>query len=355
MRLLVVNAGSSSLKLSVVEADDRIGAERELGSPGDAASLEGLRDFVAAAGAVDGVGHRVVHGGPQLSEAAVVDDEVRRRLDAGAEIDPLHVPPALAILDELRSRMAVPQVVCVDTAFHARLPEAARTYAIPAAWRELGVRRYGFHGLSFAWSLRRTAELLGRPEAELQIVVAHLGSGSSVCAIRDGHSVDTSMGFTPVEGLVMATRSGSVDPGALLWLLGRPGLSVAAMLDALEHSSGLQALAGTPDMRTVLTGAAQGAAEARLARDVWVHRAAREVAAMSASLDRLDALVFTGGIGEHSAEIREAVLARLGVLGLSAETTDGADPERPAPRPAVLVVPAREELEIARQVRGLLG
>ncbi|MFN2451637.1 MAG: acetate kinase, partial [Candidatus Dormibacteria bacterium] len=218
MRLLVVNAGSSSLKLSVVEADDSLSAERELGRPGDPDTRAGLREFVAAASDVTAVAHRLVHGGPDVLEAMVVDDAVRARLDEGARIDPLHVPPALAILDELRSTLGVSQVVCVDTAFHAALPDAARTYAIPAAWRELGVRRYGFHGLSFAWALTQAAEQLHRQPQELQIVVAHLGSGASVCAIRDGHSVDTSMGFTPVEGLVMATRSGSVDPGALLWL-----------------------------------------------------------------------------------------------------------------------------------------
>ncbi|GAC1340101.1 MAG: acetate/propionate family kinase [Candidatus Dormibacteria bacterium] len=351
MRLLVVNAGSSSLKLSVVEAGDRVGARQELGRPGDQVSLAGLRAFVAGAGSVDAVGHRIVHGGPDVVEAAVVDDAIRERLNAGAQIDPLHVPAALAILDRLRGEMAVPQIVCLDTAFHAAMPEAARTYAIPAAWRALGVRRFGFHGLSFAWSLRRAAEQLGVAAADLQVVVAHLGAGSSVCAIRDGHGVDTSMGFTPVEGLVMATRSGSVDPGALTWLQTAHGITAAEMNDALERHSGLQGVAGTGDMRAVLAAAARGGAEAVLARDVWVHRAAREIAAMTASLERLDALVFTGGIGENSAEIRTAILAQLGALGLGPGHTRAARNGRVA----VLVVPAREELEMAQQMRDLLA
>lgn len=351
MRLLVVNAGSSSLKLSVVEEGGGVSAQRELGPPGDTATLEALRTFVTTAGRVDAVGHRVVHGGPDLLEPAVVDDGVRERLAAGAQIDPLHVPPALAILDQLRGAMAVPQIVCLDTAFHAAMPSAARTYAIPAAWRALGVRRYGFHGLSFAWSLRRAAAEMGRAAAELQIVVAHLGSGSSVCAIRDGRSVDTSMGFTPVEGLVMSTRSGSVDPGALMWLQTAHGVTAEVMTDALERGSGLRALAGTGDMRAVLADAGRGDAEAVLARDVWVHRAARQIAGMTASLDRLDGLVFTGGIGENSAEIRDRIVERLGPLGLARASGDASR----SPHPAVLVVPAREELEIAQQVRELLS
>jgi acetate kinase len=254
-------------------------------------------------------------------------------------------------------------VACFDTAFHATLPAAASTYALPAAWRErFEIRRYGFHGLSHAWVARRAPALLGlQSAAGLRLVSAHLGAGASLCAIADGRSIDTTMGFTPLEGLVMATRSGSVDPGLLLWLLGRRAVSLRELADSLEHESGLLGLCGTADMREVLARADAGEPASSEALEVYLHRLRAEVASMAASLGGIDALVFTGGVGEHSAQIRELALDGLSFLGLTVdrERNRAAAGDREissAGAPAkVLVIAAREELEIARQTRAALG
>jgi len=288
-----------------------------------------------------------------------VTPDVRRRLDGLAELAPLHMPPALTLLDSAMQVLRVPQVACFDTAFHSALPNEARVYAIPVRWRGLGVRRYGFHGLSCAWSLRRAAALLERDPGELQLVVAHLGAGASVTAIRDGHSVDTSMGFTPLEGLVMATRSGSVDPGALIWLQHHERIGASELEHALEHDSGLLALTGTADMREVAQRAGTGDADATRAAGIYAHRAASCIAAVAASLERLDVLVFTGGVGEHSHAMRTRICVRLGILGLPpvlrerSGDDDGAVSE-PDARPAVLVVTAHEDVQMAHEVRALL-
>jgi acetate kinase len=250
-----------------------------------------------------------------------------------------------------------PAVACFDTAFHATLPPAAFTYAVPRAWQERwGVRRYGFHGLSHAYASRRAAEMTGAR----RIVTCHLGAGASLAAVRDGRSVDTTMGFTPLEGLVMATRSGSVDPGLLLWLLERERLTVAEMSAALEHDSGLSALAGTADMREVLARVDTDP-DARLALDVYTHRLRAGVAAMTAALGGLDALAFTGGVGERSAPVRRAVAEGLGFLGVALDdernaAADGdTDISRADAHARALVIPAREDLEIVREVRRVLA
>ncbi len=360
MRVLVANTGSSSLKLSVVDGG-RATSSTELGQPSLGTTVAAMVDFSREAGELDAVGHRIVHGGPHLTGSAIVDARVRAKLDTAAEIAPLHVPAALHVLDVLRDTLHIPHVVCLDTAFHASLPAAAHTYAIPSEWRgRYGVRRYGFHGLSCAWSLRRAAELLRRDANDLRLLVAHLGAGASVTAIRDSRSADTTMGFTPLEGLVMATRSGTVDPGALLWLQAARGMSLAEVSHALEQLSGTLGLGGSADMRALLAMAAHGDERAVLARDVYVHRARALTAAMAASLDRLDTLVFTGGVGEHAGEIRAAICAGLRVIGVDARGADGDAPDDrvlspPGVTPAVLVVHAREDLEIAREVRLLLG
>jgi acetate kinase len=355
MRVLAVNAGSSSLKLSVVDDDDRV--EEEQQTDGDADPIAALRDFAARTGDVDAVAHRLVHGGAAIRHAAIVDDEVRHMLDAAVELAPLHVPPALALLDAARASIDRPQIVCVDTAFHADMPDFATTYAVPEHWRAWGVRRYGFHGLSYAWSSRRSAELLQCSADGLHIVIAHIGSGVSACAVRDGRSVDTSMGFTPLEGAVMASRSGTVDPGALLWLQESHGLSVGAMTRSLEHGSGLLGLCGLSDVRDVEREAARGNAVCVLALDVYVHVLSRVIGGLATSLDRLDALVFTGGVGEHSALIRSRVCSRLALFGLPSTLGDAesdaviADAEG---GPAVVVVTAREDAQMARDSRSLL-
>jgi acetate kinase len=347
MRVLVVNAGSSSLKLSLLDGDATVAS----------VSLDPADDVAAALDAhglldADAVGHRVVHGGTRFTEAVAIDAGVEDDLRALTALAPLHQPKSLAALDAVSAALPeVPAVACFDTAFHATLPPAAATYALPRAWRvRWGLRRFGFHGLSHAW-IARTVEAP-------RVVSCHLGAGASLCAIRDGRSVDTTMGFTPLEGLVMATRSGSVDPGLVLWLQQHEGLDADAIAGALEHESGLKGLAGTGDLREVL---ARDDVEATLALDVYLHRLRAGIAAMAAALDGLDALVFTGGVGEHAPAIRQRAADGLAFLGVAIDPTKNAD-ARPdmeigadGAAVATHVVAAREDREIARQVRVVLG
>jgi acetate kinase len=365
VRVLVANAGSSSLKLSLLDGDDRTLASRELDAPGariDAGELRdaldsGLRD-------ADVVGHRIVHGGDRFRAAVRIDSEVEAALRALSYLAPLHQAKSLGALDALRAALpALPAVACFDTAFHATLPAAASTYALPAAWREhFAIRRYGFHGLSHGWVARRAPVLLGREGADgLRLVSCHLGSGASLCAIADGRSIDTTMGFTPLEGLVMATRSGSVDPGLLLWLLQHGGLSQDELAHALEHESGLLGLAGTADMREVLARADAGEGTAGLALEVYIHRLVGAIAAMAAALGGIDALIFTGGVGERSPAVREGAVERLCFLGLELDAgrngaaSGDADVSADGAAARTLVIAAREDLEIARQARAVLG
>jgi acetate kinase len=363
VRVLVVNAGSSSVKLSLIAGDDSTLAEHELSAPRAAVDARALRAAIAAGlGEADVVGHRIVHGGEHFRAAVLIDASVEAGLRELVEMAPLHQPKSLAALEAVSKALpSLPAVACFDTAFHATLPAAAHTYALPAAWRERWrVRRYGFHGLSHAWIARRAPQLMGVSSPGLRIVSCHLGAGASLCAIADGRSVDTTMGFTPLEGLVMATRSGSVDPGLLLWLMERTGMAERELADALEHGSGLLGLGGTADMREVLTRADEGDRDARLARDVYLHRLRAGIAAMAAALEGLDALVFTGGVGERSAEIRSCTVAALEFLGLRIDEQRNANPDGDAEitaadaRTRTLVVHAREDLEMARQVRAAL-
>ena len=273
----------------------------------------------------------------RLSLDAAVEADLRALVD----LAPLHQPKSLAALDAVSAALPdLPAVACFDTAFHATLPAAAATYALPAEWRERwGLRRYGFHGLSHAWVARRAPQLLGRGASGLRIVSCHLGAGASLCAIVDGASLDTTMGFTPLEGLVMATRSGSVDPGMLLWLMEHEGLSPGELSDALEHRSGLLGLAGSADMREIVERAAAGEPPARLALDVYVHRLRAGIAAMAAALGGLDALVFTGGVGEHSEAVRAAGGLRSRVPGRSPRSRRATRRHRPTPRSAARAPP----------------
>jgi acetate kinase len=346
LRVLVVNAGSSSLKLRLLGPGDELEAERDL-DPHD-------HDALAAAAAQlprpDAIGHRVVHGGERFREAVRIDGDVVAALRDIVDLAPLHQPSALAGIEAVgRALPGVPAVACFDTAFHATLSAAAATYALPRVWRErFGLRRFGFHGLSHADAVRRAAAP--------RVVSCHLGAGASLAAVRDGRCVDTTMGFTPMEGLVMATRSGSVDPGLMLWLL-RHGVDVDAIEQGLDREGGLLGLAGDADMRAVL---GRDDNEARVAVDVYVHRLRGAIAAMAAAMDGLDALVFTGGVGEHAAAIRERTAAGLGFLGVAldagANAAATADADIGAPGAAVrtIVVTAREDLEVARQVRAAL-
>jgi acetate kinase len=355
--VLVVNAGSSSLKLSALEEDESVWSESLDSSAGPV-----VREAVARAGAVDAVGHRIVHGGSEFVEPVRIDDLVVRRLEALTDLAPLHQPKSLEALETVTAALpGVPAVACFDTAFHASMPAAASTYALPSDWRERwGLRRYGFHGLSHAYASQRSAELAGRPLEELRIITCHLGAGASLAAVGEGASVDTTMGFTPLEGLVMATRSGSVDPGLVLWLEEHAGLPPSELASSLEHRSGLLGLAGDADMRGVLAAEAAGDEAARLAVEVYLHRLRAGIAAMAAALEGVDVLVFTGGVGERSAPIRARVAAGLGFLGIVVDPAANAGPTLDAevgdPGAAVrtFVVEAREDLEIAREVRRLL-
>lgn len=362
-RVLVVNTGSSSVKLRVLDGDDRLVAGTDLGPfAGDGATDE-LAAALRAAGPVDVVGHRVVHGGDRFRAGVVVDDAVEAELEGLSPLAPLHNPPALAALRVARRAVPVPQVACFDTAFHATLPPEAATYAVPEAWRvRWGVRRYGFHGLSHAWAARRAADLLGRPAAGLRLVTCHLGAGASLCAVAGGRSVDTTMGFTPLEGLVMATRSGSVDPGALLWVQRRAGLGPTEVEAALDGASGLLGLSGVSgSVRDVRAAADGGHGPSALALGVYLHRLCGSVAAMAAAAGGLDGLVFTGGVGEHDAGLRADVADRLAWLGVAVDAdrnraASGDAVVSPAGRlPAVCVVAAREDLEIAAEARRVLA
>jgi acetate kinase len=347
VRVLVVNAGSSSLKLRLLGPADELEAEHDL-APDDAGALDAVLGELARA---DAVGHRVVHGGERFREAVRIDDAVVAALDELVELAPLHQPAALAGIAAVgRALPDVPAVACFDTAFHATLPAAAATYALPAPWRDrYRLRRYGFHGLSHAYASRRADA--GR------VVSCHLGAGASLAAVRDGVCVDTTMGFTPMEGLVMATRAGSVDPGVVLWLA-RQGVDVDALERGLDREGGLRGLAGDADMRAVLE---RDDADARLALDVYVHRLRACIGAMAAALGGLDALVFTGGVGERAPRVRALAATGLRFLGVELDEEANArvdgDAEIGAPGAAAraLVVTAREDLEIARQVRALLG
>lgn len=361
LRVLVVNAGSSSLKLRVLDDDDGVLGGEDLEERAGEVDDEELAAALDRLPAAQAVGHRIVHGGERFREPVLIDAEVEAALADLADLAPLHQPKSLAALRAVSAALPdAPAVATFDTAFHATLPPAAATYALPEAWRRRhGLRRYGFHGLSHAYAARRAAEILGGDE--LRLVTCHLGAGASLAAVHGGRSVDTTMGFTPLEGLVMATRSGSVDPGLLLWLLEREAVSEGEMAAALERESGVLGLAGTADMREVVERAQGGDDAARLALDVYVHRLRAMIAAMAAALRGLDALVFTGGVGENSAAVRAAAVEGLGFLGVEIDpganeglAHDG-DVAAAGAAARVLVVAAREDIEIARQSRDVLA
>jgi len=362
-RILVVNAGSESVKLSVIDGTDRLVAEKHLGPP-DTLFAEQLKEFLDEVGVIDIVGHRVVHGGSMFTTATEITPKVRDELNQLNSLAPLHNPPALVAIDAIQNLLSkVRQIACFDTGFHVGLLPRAFTYAIPAEWNlRWGIRKYGFHGLSCAWSLNRAAQILGRPREKLRLVVCHLGGGASATAISDGKSVDTTMGFTPVEGLVMATRSGDFDPGALLWVLTQ-GLSVEEVSLAIEHRSGLLGLSGggSDDMKKLLDARAIGDERAALAIEVYLHRLRAKVAAMIAAIEGIDALVFTGGVGENSAVIRAEATDGMRWLGVKVDNQknksvmdDDADISTLGASVRTLVVHSREDLQIAKECRQLL-
>jgi acetate kinase len=314
---------------------------------------------------VAAVGHRIVHGGSHYTASVLVTPQVMADLAALTDLAPLHVPVNLEGIAAAESAWpGVPQVAVFDTAFHATLPSEARTYALPHTWSEdWGLRRYGFHGLSHAYCAGRAADLLDRDTAVPRLVICHLGQGCSLSAVRDGRCVDTSMGFTPLDGVVMGTRSGAVDPGLLLYVLRHKGLSAEEVDRALNHEAGLLGVSGVSgDMRKVLEAAHQGHAGARLALEVYSHRLRQTIGAFAATLGGLDALVFTAGVGEHSPEVRAAACRGLEFLGVELDTAANAacrpdaDIAVSAARVRVLVIATREDLTVVREtVRVLLG
>jgi acetate kinase len=334
--VLAVNTGSSSLKLRLLGPDDELlAASDEDLSPGATAALSAFLRRCPRQPEL--VGHRVVHGGAEFVEPFVVTAEIEARLAEAFELAPLHNLRAVVAITAARHLLpAIPQVACFDTAFHSTLPAQAFTYALPPSWRQLGpLRRFGFHGLSHAYASKHAAELLKRDPAELRLVTAHLGAGASLCAVHGGRSVDTTMGFTPLEGLVMSTRAGSIDPGLLLWVQRHGHLDADEAEAALLHDAGLAGISGTSgDMREVIAGIEAGDDLCQLAFDVYCHRLAAGVGAMAAAMGGVDALVLTGGVGENCVEVRDEIERRVGFLVSS-----------------ILVVEAREDLEIARLAR----
>jgi len=363
--ILVVNSGSSSLKYRLVDlaapGGGRRGLVERIGEPG------GPPDHAAAlrtaADALDletvplrAVGHRVVHGGTRFRAPVVVDDGVLAAIRELAPLAPLHNPANLTGIEVARAlRPDVPQVAVFDTAFHADLPAGAHTFPGPREWLERGLRRFGFHGISHEYAAHRAARLLGRPLAALRLVTCHLGSGCSLAAVRNGRSVDTTMGFTPLDGLMMGTRPGTLDPGLILHLLREPGASVDTVEAQLNHHSGLRGLSGrSGDLREVLEARADGDAAAALAFEVYVHRLRSQIGGMLGALGGLDAIVFTAGVGENSPVVREAALAPFEFLGarLDPERNEHARPDADITAPdaavRVLVIGAGEEWAIAR-------
>jgi len=374
--VFVLNAGSSSIKYTVLDlaVPDAAGRPSELadgiveriGVPGSgvadhATALATVLERIAGV-RIDAVGHRVVHGGERFTQATVIDDDVEAEIEALVELAPLHNPAGLAGIRAARAALPdVPQVAVFDTAFHATIPPEAATYAIDAelAARH-GIRRYGFHGTSYRYVSRAAAELLGRDD--LRMVVLHLGNGASAAAIAGGRSVDTSMGLTPLEGLVMGTRSGDIDPAIPFHLNRVAGLSIDELDDLLNRRSGMLGLSGHADMREVIAASDAGDAAATLALEVYLHRIRHYVGAYAAVLGGIDALVFTAGVGENSDTVRAGTVRGLEFLGVSidpdanAARATGARSISPAGSPvAVLVVPTDEEWEIARQTALLVG
>jgi acetate kinase len=392
--VLVLNSGSSSVKFALLRpaTGERLlgGIGERLGTPeavlrtrqfpGRATEdklpggthrevlarvLDQVREAGPRGSRLLGAGHRVVHGGEQFTASVRVDDEVIAAIRSFSHLAPLHNPADLAGIEAVRAAAPdLPQVAVFDTAFHHTMPPHAFRYAVPEEWYvRHAVRRYGFHGISHRFVSGQAAARLGRPPRELRLVTAHLGNGCSATAVRDGASVDTTMGLTPLEGLVMGTRSGDVDPGLHGYLAETAGMSVGEVTEALNEESGLLGLSGVGgDMRTVAAAAAGGNDRARLALDVFAYRLAKTIAGLVVALDRLDALVFTGGIGENSALVRSLVLARLGFLGLVEDAEANAAHGRRtggrisvAGRVLALVVPTDEELLIARDTARVIA
>ncbi|NUQ98671.1 MAG: acetate kinase [Streptomyces sp.] len=396
-RVLVLNSGSSSVKYQLLDMRDgsrlavglveRIGEETSrlrhtpLGTGGETrewsasvADHEAALKAVAEELAKDGlgldspelaaIGHRVVHGGKSFTEPTVIDDAVLAEIERLIQVAPLHNPANLMGIRTAQAlRPDLPQVAVFDTAFHTTMPESAARYAIDVKTAdEHRIRRYGFHGTSHAYVSRATAELLGKAPEEVNVIVLHLGNGASASAVRGGKCVDTSMGLTPLEGLVMGTRSGDMDPAVIFHLMRVGGMSTDEIDTLLNKKSGLIGLCGDNDMREIRRRVDEGDEEAQLAFDIYIHRLKKYIGAYYAVLGRVDAVAFTAGVGENAGPVREAALAGLQELGLAVDSGLNAvrsdEPRLISParaRVAVAVVPTDEELEIATQTYALVG
>jgi len=372
MKVLVLNSGSSSIKYRLFDMAGPTlitgGTAERIGQSGServhAAALDQIGEILEDARATEdgseliGIGHRVVHGGETFREPCLIDERVIETIRGLSSLAPLHnLPNLLTIEVAMARRPDLPQVAVFDTAFHHSIPPRAYRYAVPEAWyRSHGVRRYGFHGTSVAYVAKQAARALARPLEELNLIVLHLGNGASVTAIANGKSIDTSMGLTPLEGLVMGTRGGDIDPGVIVHLVRRAGMSIEEVNAGLNEGSGLFGLCGFGDMRDVLEREAAGDMRARFALDVYVYRLRKYIGAYVAALGRVDGIVFTAGVGENSAEIRDRACKGLEGLGVQLDeernrvSAKGVRTiHREGAPVAVLVVPTNEELEIAEQ------
>lgn len=369
MHILVLNSGSSTLKYSVVDTRSYRSLRQEVvaWTVADSDKPPPLpdQDFADTGTPIDAVAHRVVHGGAGFSGPAELTDATIRAIEQAATLAPLHNHPALAVIRHAREYYpGLPQIALFDTAFHQGLPEHARRYAVPEHWyQQHGLHRYGFHGISHASVARQAAAFLQRPPTELRLITLHLGNGASACAIAGGRSIDTSMGMTPLEGLVMGTRGGDLDIGAALHVARREGCTPEQLEQALTRDSGLKGLCGDSDMRTILARCQRGDATAQLALSVYCYRIRKYIGAYTAALGGLDALIFTGGVGENAAEVRAGACEGLTPLGIAIDCQKNALPSGDEPRAiqaeestvAVLVIPSHEDLEIARQTQDFLA
>lgn len=373
MRVLIVNNGSSSYKLAVIDVDKQKGSAptvvlKDAGSLGYHELHDDIDELLESkikkvlssidSDVIDAVGHRIVHGGENYKSAVVIDDQVEADIESLCEFAPLHNPRGLTAIRACRNMLRkVPQIAVFDTAFHSTMPATSYVYPVPSNWRkDFGIRRFGFHGISHAYCSARATEVLGVEPKSLNIVTCHLGSGCSLAAVAGGASIDTTMGFTPLEGLMMSTRSGSIDPGVLLYLIRSGKLDASEIELALNSQSGFKGLCGTADMREARRAESEGNADAKLAIDVFIHRVAQGVAAMAVSLGRLDAISFAGGIGENDSVTRLQVCEALSSFGVA---IDGQKNDRvkgdvvisdsTKSRVHVIAIESREDLQIARE------
>lgn len=365
MKYLVMNSGSSSLKVSVADEDEIVYKTQIDQRPTDIADERWRQLFAEireASGDFDVVLHRVVQGGWIFGGPRLATPEVIAQIKSLTPLAPVHQPPTIATLERTTALLpGVLQTVHFDTAFHQTMPLEAYTYAVPEKWRtEFRVRRYGAHGLAHAYNARKTAEVLGRPVEDLKIVSCHLGSGASLCAVQGGRSVDTTMGMTPLEGLVMGTRSGSIDPEIIPWVMDHTGMSAREVVDQLEFASGLKGLTGTDHMGHIMDRYRQADQHAYDAVRVWLHRTTALIAAMVAAMDGVDAIAISGGVGENGADVRKLLADRLGFLGVSmdreANDANVMDTDVATADSVVrfVVVQTREDLTMIREARELL-